>query len=517
MIRNLVAAAVGGLLLALSFPKWGLYYCAWISFVPLFLALESQPRLHVSALLGGIFQAAFAVIDLIWIHKALVVHGHLYWVFAGILFLGLVAVISLFGVGFGLATGYAYSKGLPTYVTAPIAWTSFEYARTYLFSGFPWDLVGYSQVVWPVFIQVADITGIYGISFLVVVVNASLWEISQRLFFQKKIRIEVLIYCVTVCCAAGLYGVFRLDQVGSIQSSVPTYSVGILQGNIPQELKWERSAIGHSFDTYERLAIEAKEKGAKLMIWPETSLPALVAVTEHEWRKVLDISGKVGVPMLVGAPSYTEVQGKILYHNSAFLVVDSMLRFRYDKMHLVPFGEYMPLDWLLPLGSGFAVLEADYSPGKTMTVMKVPDGPPFSVLICYEAIFPGMSRMAIDNGARLLVNIVNDGWFAGTAAPYQHLLMAGVRSVENRTPLVRAANTGISAIFDATGYMAASLPWNTCGVIVFNIPVNDPIWSFYREFGDIFALTCVTVSLCLVMWAMKWGIANDDSRWPTKK
>ncbi len=503
MIRSLGAAAAGGLLLALSFPTWGFFYVAWVSFVPLFFALHSRPNLHIAALLGGVFQAAFAFVDLIWVHKALVVHGHVHWLIAAIIFLGLVGVISLFGAGFGFLTSYTWSKGVPIYVTAPIAWTSLEYARTYLFTGFPWDLVGYSQTKWETFLQVADITGIYGVSFLVVLGNAAVWEVSHGLLISKKIRLRVLIYCLLVCSMVYAYGVFRLEHLQEIEASAPKYSVGVLQGNIPQEIKWERSSIGHSFGTYEQLALEAKEQGAKLIIWPETSLPALVGVKEHEWRTVLGISEKVGVPMLVGAPSYKESQGKALYYNSAFLITDGMLRFRYDKMHLVPFGEYMPLDWLLPLGSGVAVLEANYSPGKTMTVMKVPNGPTFSVLICYEAIFPTMSRMAIANGAQMLVNIVNDGWFAGTAAPYQHLQMAGIRSIENRVSLVRAANTGISAVFDARGRIVASLPWNTRGVLVYNVPIGIRCWSFYREFGDVFPVVCLILCGYIIGLAMK--------------
>uniref|UniRef100_A0A7C4ASX8 Apolipoprotein N-acyltransferase n=1 Tax=Desulfomonile tiedjei TaxID=2358 RepID=A0A7C4ASX8_9BACT len=503
MIRNLGAAAAGGLLLALSFPTWGLFFTAWAAFIPLFFAVQSDSRLHAAVLYGGTFQAAFSIFDLIWIHKALVVYGHIHWFLAAIVFLCLVAVLSLFGAAFGAALAYGWNNGMPFYVTAPLLWTAVEYAKTYLFTGFPWDLVGYSQAPLQTFLQVVDITGIYGVSFLVVAVNTAVWELLQSLLIGRSLRRAVLIYCAAACCAAYLYGSLRLEQVQRRQSAFPTFSVGILQGNIPQEMKWERSAMERSFAAYERLAVEAKEKGAKLIIWPETSVPALVAAKEREWRQVLRISETVGVPMLVGAPSYKENDGKTSYYNSAFLIAEGMLRFRYDKIHLVPFGEYMPLDWLLPLGSGIAVLEADYSPGKTMTVMKLPEGPALSVLICYEAIFPAMSRMAIAKGAEILVNIVNDGWFAGTAAPYQHLSMAGVRSIENRAPLVRATNTGISAIFDAAGTMIASIPWDTCGVLVSDVSAGTPLWSFYREYGDIFALICVTLSLSTILWAAK--------------
>jgi apolipoprotein N-acyltransferase len=207
------------------------------------------------------------------------------------------------------------------------------------------------------------------------------------------------------------------------------------------------------------------------------------------------------VPMLVGAPFAKKVAGTIHYFNSAFLVDGQMLRYRYDKIHLVPFGEYMPLTWLLPLGPGIAAREADYSPGDTMTVMHAKGCPPFSVLICYEAIFPDLARLAVRNGASMLVNMTNDGWFGDTAAPYQHLAMAGLRSIENRVWLIRCANTGISAAFDPAGRMVKSIPLEHEGFFTVRVPSSLNPGSFYSRFGDVFAWGCIVGIVILILWA----------------
>ena len=214
--------------------------------------------------------------------------------------------------------------------------------------------------------------------------------------------------------------------------------LGFCQGNIPQEVKWEEAARRHTFSTYERLGREAVQEGAKLLVWPETSAPVVFGGNDRDWLVPGAISEQLGVPMLVGAPSTRIISGETAYYNSAFLVDSKMLRFRYDKMHLVPFGEYMPLSWLLPVGPGLAAREADYSAGEAMTVMRSNDGPRFSVLICYEAIFPELARAAVADGARVLVNITNDGWFGETAAPYQHLADGRIpRSGESRLGAAR--------------------------------------------------------------------------------
>ena len=307
-----------------------------------------------------------------------------------------------------------------------------------------------------------------------------------------------------------LYGHIRIKQFSPTDNDAGGFAIGVLQGNIPQEVKWEGAGRQATFATYKRLGRKAVEQGAQLLVWPETAAPVVFGSGDPDSKLPGLISKELGVPMLVGAPSVRSGEDSN-YYNSAFLVDSGTLRFRYDKMHLVPFGEYMPWSWILPLGPGIAAREADYSSGDTMTVMHWRNCPPFSVLICYEAIFPELARLAVRNGAKLLVNITNDGWFGATGAPYQHLAMAGLRSVENRVWLLRAANTGISAAFDPSGRMVKSLPLQHEGL--FTVTVSEPHApnSFYSRFGDVFAWGCVGVIVLLGISVM--GLRGRRKSW----
>lgn len=493
MTARAAAATGGGILLSLAFPPVGLSLVAWVAFVPLFWALRGETRTAWVALLGAVFGATFFLLDVSWIYRTLMVHGHFSIPAAAAVFLGMVVTLALFPAVFGLLLHVFAKKGFDEAIVAPFLWVGLEYARAHLFTGFPWDLVGYSQWQRSTVIQIADLTGVYGISFIVLLVNASAWMVVRSVTDREGFKWKPAVICAASVLAAVLYGYNRLAVFPPYKPDKGSPAVGMLQGNIPQEIKWERSARRLTFATYENLAEQAVREGSRFLVWPETSVPVLLGGPDLEWRQVTAISQAVGVPMLVGAPSLKIEGGKQHFYNSAFLVEGGMLRYRYDKIHLVPFGEYMPLTWLLPLGTGLAAREEDYSPGHTMTVMSAEGFPPFSVLICYEAIFPELARMALKNGAKLLVNITNDGWFGETAAPYQHLIMAGMRSVENRIWLVRTANTGITTVFDPGGRMMGSIPLNKAGILVTKIPGDPQVGTFYTKFGDVFAWCCLGI------------------------
>lgn len=494
-IIPLVASILGGLLLSLAFPPFRLDLLAWIALIPLLRVIENENRPAFCFLYAASFGAAFFLVDVRWTCRTMMMHGHFSQIAAVGMMLALVGTLSVFPALFGLITCYLANRGLKPAITAPFVFTATEYARGIAFTGFPWDLLGCSQASRAVLVQIADITGIHGVSFVVVLVNVALWEVFKSRLNGGAIPWRSACACALVLLTALGYGAMRLRAFPSANNPFGGFGIGVLQGNIPQELKWEVAARNHTFDVYTKLGGQAVEQGASLLVWPETAAPVLFGSGDLDSRMPGEISKLLGVPMLVGAPSTKVVQGRPHYYNSAFLIDSGMLRHRYDKIHLVPFGEYMPLSWLLPLGPGMAAREADYSAGEKMEVMRVQGGPPFSVLICYEAIFPELARLALTNGARLLVNITNDGWFGDSAAPYQHLTMAGLRSIENRVWLIRAANTGISAAFDPAGRMVASLPLDHEGVFTVRIPTAPKAGSFYSRMGDVFAWSCILICL----------------------
>jgi apolipoprotein N-acyltransferase len=507
----LLLATTGGLLLSLAFPPIGFDFLVWVAFIPLFWSLRLASRPHMALFCGAIFGFGFFLVDLSWIYDTLIIHGHFSRIMAIAVFLAMIIFLSIFPAIFAYLVALFSENGIGLTAIAPFLWVAQEYLRSMLFTGFPWDLVGYSQANHLLLVQVADVTGVYGISFLIVLVNATLWELIQEVVFSnrslgaagrfhwKLIAANVLALVIVLT-----YGQIRVKEFSFVDSARGGCQIGVLQGNIPQEVKWEDATREKTFAIYEALGRKAVEQGANLLIWPETAAPVVFGTASRDWMRPGLISDKLGVPMLVGAPSIKAQKNESPYYNSAFLVDSTMLRFRYDKMHLVPFGEYMPLSSILPLGPGIAAREADYAPGETMTVMHCGNCPPFSVLICYEAIFPELARLAMKNGAKLLVNITNDGWFGDTGAPYQHLAMTGLRSIENRVWLLRSANTGISAAFDPSGKLVKSIPLQKEGL--FTVAVNDPGFSnsFYTRFGNLFVYGCIGIVLFLAFLIIRF-------------
>lgn len=536
MMRCLATAALGGWLLSYAFPLVDLPVFAWISFVPLFYALDRARGPREGALFGWVFGIVFTLFDVQWIFGTLVTHGRFTEAPALVLFVVLVGFLGLFPATFGFLLVRIADRGFNAALAAPFIWTALEYIRSWAFTGFPWDLVGYSQASNLLLAQITDLTGVYGITFVVVLVNAAIWEVlrkvarSDRAYLQlpgEKIprsagpnkpavppkswllptgeclrdRLpwpHIAVTAATVVAVAA-YGTVRTADYPAYEKTGSSFSIGVLQANIAQEVKWAKKAREYTFLTYEKLGKQAVDQGAQLLVWPETSVPVLFGTAHPATARPGRISRRLRVPMLVGAPSTRTADGVERFFNSAFLLKSSSIEYRYDKIHLVPFGEYMPFSGWLPLGPGIASREGDYSPGEKMTVMTVPGCPPFSVLICYEVVFPSIARMALNSGARMLMNMTNDAWFGSTAAPYQHLNMARLRSIENRAWLIRCANTGVSAAFDPAGRLVESVPLNEEGFFVVNVPSQAHAGSVYSRFGDFFALGCLGSSLFLAL------------------
>ncbi len=502
MTKPLSASLISGVFLALVFHPWQLDLLVWIALIPLLWSIHISENPAKASLYGWVAGFFFFSLNVRWVYDTLTVHGHFSEYLAATILLVMIACLALFISFFSYLCAVAKNSGFSYCLILPTAWVSVEYLRTYALTGFPWDLLGYSLSQSPNLIQIVDITGVYGLSFLIVFVNSAVLEAlinRSRSFSSVVIQLAVGMALISVCA---LYGWTKISDYSDRSRTQTSHTVGILQGGIPQGLKWSESYRSLTFSKYEELATESVAKGAEFLIWPETSVPVVIGGENLSWMAAMEISKKVNTPMLIGAPSQTDSSGEISYFNSAFLVDGSEILSGYDKIHLVPFGEYMPLNWLFPVGPGMAAREADFSAGTVMTVMKTGNLPAFSVLICYEAIFPELSRMAINNGARFLVNITNDGWFDTTSAPHQHLFMAKFRSIENRVWLLRAANTGISGAFDPTGLLVDSIDLGESGWINIQMSAPNSVGSFYTKFGDLFAWSCIIVFSLILFRAL---------------
>ncbi len=502
MIKPLLASAISGAVLALVFPPWQIDLLVWIALIPLLWSIHFSENPSQAALFGWVSGFFFYGIDVRWVFDTLTVHGHFSEYLAGLILIVMIAFLALFTGLFSYLSRVVHKIGLSYCIIFPITWVAVEYLRTYALTGFPWDLLGYSLAPRPNLIQIVDITGIYGLSFLIVFINSAVFETlvnRTRSLTNVMAHLVIGIILVSICA---VYGFTKITDYQEPMENRLKYNIGVLQGAIPQGVKWNESYRSLTFSKYQELAGKSVAQGAELLIWPETSVPVVIGGEDLAWMAVIEISKKLETPMLIGAPAQTETSGVVDYFNSAFLVDGSEILSGYDKIHLVPFGEYMPLNWLFPVGPGMAAREADFTPGSAMTLMKHPQLPPFSVLICYEAIFPRLSRMAVNNGAMFLVNMTNDGWFDSSSAPYQHLNMAKFRSIENRVWLFRAANTGISGAFDPTGRLVDSIALGKEGFINVLMPAPEDVGSFYTKYGDLFAWTCIIIFMMILLWSL---------------
>jgi apolipoprotein N-acyltransferase len=388
-------------------------------------------------------------------------------------------------------------------VIAPLIWVLLEYLRTYLFTGFPWGLLGYSQYQNLSLIQICDITGVYGVSFMIVMVNAAIYlVIKWSKFYRATFPFRYTLLTLGLFLLVIAYGNFRKEDVQLINKRGPHLQVGIIQGNIEQEQKWEPNYLYNILLIHQKLTLEASRVHPDLIVWPETAVPCYF-MPELKFAPFLQaLSNRIKTPIIFGSlalETKNDGSDKVSYFNSAFLALPGKQFFpRYDKIHLVPFGEYVPLKFLLPFVEKMVVGIGDFSPGHQYTLFSIPQAR-FGVLICYEVIFPNLACKYRRLGADFLVNITNDAWFGRTGAPYQHFSMAVFRAIENRTALVRSANTGISGIISPTGYIQSKTPLFVRTFIQGAIPVNPQQPTFYSRYGDIGVAFCGIIILILIV------------------
>lgn len=484
VIKRLFLCLLSAFLLILSFPNFNLWVFAWFGFVPLFFAIKDKPK-------GKAFLLSYLTGVIFWL-------GIIYWLIhvtlPGMIFL--VLYLALYFGLFGLTINY-YGLRTKNYelLFVPLAWIILEYLRSHLFTGFPWALLGYSQYLNLPVIQIADITGVLGVSFLVMMVNVFVYKaIAYKLGARGK-RGGLVLPFLIIFLSLG-YGFYKLNQTPDTRQQTPL-KISVIQGNIPQELKWDIGSREFIIDKYLTLTRQAIKDEPALIIWPEAALPVVLEEEPQFFKRVEEFVKDINTPLLLGA-----VTLRNSYYNSALLLSrKGRILNRYDKLHLVPFGEYIPLrkilsflDTVVPIG--------DFAPGRELTVFQIPDYKSkitnrFSVLICFEDLFPALARGFAKKGAQFLVNITNDAWFGRTSSPFQHLGFSVFRAIENRRFIIRCANTGLSCFIDSAGRVKP-LPIFIEGAKTEPVyPQNDI--TFYARYGDLSVLLCLVLVICGIM------------------
>jgi apolipoprotein N-acyltransferase len=303
--------------------------------------------------------------------------------------------------------------------------------------------------------------------------------------------------------AVFMYGDYRLNEKG--HEGTP-FRASIVQGNIRQDLKWDPAFQKSAIDTYRDLTLKAVRDGSPdLVVWPETAVPFYFGRDERLTGELIDFQRGLGAYLLFGAITVKETApeegGKKLANSAIMLDPDGAVTYMYDKIHLVPFGEYVPLKRVLFFVDRLAYGIGEYYSGRKYVKGETPFGR-FGTLICYEIIFPGLARKFYKDGGDFMVTITNDAWFGRTSGPYQHWSMAVLRAVENRKPVIRAANTGVSGFIDSRGRILQSSPIFEPAVLTAEVTA-DGRRSFYSRFGDLFSYLCMVAAITLLVTKYK--------------
>ncbi len=385
---------------------------------------------------------------------------------------------------------------------APLVWSAGEWARGHVMTGFPWVPLGNSQIDVAAIAQAGSLVGVYGLSALVVLGSVAIaWLVVAPPGRGRLVPVGAVAVLIG---GLAFWGSMRVGGGALLTGGTPI-RVALVQGNVAQGEKWDPDFRDMIYRRYLAMSREAVARGATLVMWPESATPFFFE--EHPAAEAMRLLAReTGARLFVGSDQI-ERGAKPRLYNSAFLIQPTgSVGGIYRKMHLVPFGEYVPLESILSFAGPLVEQVGGFMPGQNMTVFHVREGA-FTTGICYEAVFPELSREAVQRGSQLLTSITNDAWFGRSSAPWQHLAMARMRSVETGRYLARAANTGISAIVDPYGRVVQATPLFEQTVAVGEVRFLDGTTPYVR-IGDVVPWAGLVVALAL------WGLSARRRRRP---
>ena len=499
-------AASSGVLLAFSFPRVGHPALGWIALAPLLVALERGSLIRAFTL-GLVAGAVYFTGTLYWITRVMVVYGDLQTIVAVLVNAALIAYLALFPAIFSLITRrMMMAFGRRALIASPLVWVATELGRTHLFGGFPWVLLGYSQASVLPIAQLASLFGVFGISALAAAASAALADVAVRLFadgpaeaghyVNRKYLPGVVVAALVLVVAA--WGSARVAR-GELTRTGQPLTVALVQGNVDQAEKWDAARAGTIFQNYLDMTRQAISKGVDLVVWPESATPFVFEDDPAAADQIRALAREAKVPILLGSDQI-ERGSPTRYYNSAYLIrADGTTAGVYRKMHLVPFGEYVPFRRVFFFAAPLVEAVTDFSSGESAVLLPV-DGHSVSTSICYEIVYPHLVGRFVRAGSELLTTITNDAWFGPTSAPYQHFEQASMRAIENGRYLVRAANTGISGVVDPYGRITAQSRIFEPAVIVSQARFLQ-VATVYTRTGDVFAYAAVAVTIVMLVVA----------------
>jgi len=505
-----LGAVVSGILYCLSFPGYSFDYLAWFALIPLLFSIYRE---KVDYKKGIICFFVFGLISFL---------GGLWWLrhvtFGG--YLCLAFCCAFYPVVWGLILIRYRDKVSFTFL-APLAFTALEYIKTHLFTGLPWGLLGSTQFENVFLIQISAVTGVYGVSFLLVLVNAALvettWLVRKKTEgLTKYFPLAASILLVVLSC---YYGKITIESRIQEMESGSELKVSLVQGNIAPTLDWNPAYSKLKFLKYEELTFKLKEEKPQLIIWPESAVDFEIRYHDEVRQNISEIAKEMDAFMVIGSNDIKFKERKRYYNSAFFISPKGEILGSYDKIHLVPFGEYIPYINIFPFLKSVIPIPEDYSPGEEFTIfsLKQKKGSHFfGILICFEDTFPNLARKFVYQGANFLVNITNDGWFGRSSAAHQQEALAVFRAVENNVYFLRGTSTGVSSVINPYGKIISTVKdsqgnetW-VSGVTTERIflPLERSV-TFYTVWGDLFSILCVIVLSFLMVFKSSFWQKED--------
>ena len=437
-----------------------------------------------------------------WIYVVTVVYGRAPVAVGVLAPVGLAAYMALFTAAFGAVLALLARRGLDSPPAVAALWAALDHGRHWILSGFPWGVIGYAQHENAWLLGLAPWTGVIGLSWVTALGGAALADLLRALRGGGGRPRTALGWLGAVALAHGLGGLSLLLAPDLPAGTGATVRIAVLQGDIDQGVKWSPAFADRTLEVYEDLTRRAVQEGARLVVWPETAVPGAIELDPALRERIAALARESRATLVVGGVGIEGRDRDFRFFDSAFVFdPEGRLLDRYDKTHLVPFGEYVPLRGVLGLfvsavARGIAPDDVTAGPPPRAIRIPVPGGPVGGVTagvpICYELLFPDLMRRFVRDGAGVLLAITNDAWYGRTGAPYQFLAITALRSAELRVWTARAANTGVSAFIDERGRVVEHTPIFQPGLLVRDVPLRPPPLggSFYARHGDVFAWAC---------------------------
>ena len=554
--QHWLLAILSAILLFLSFPTLNLFPFAWVALVPLFIAL-TQTTNWKSAFWVGYLTGFLFFAGLLPAIALLYPYANIFATMVGYLLLvGYTALY--FAVFAALMKFVRINSGILFPIACACIWTALEWVRSWMITGFPWGSVGYSQWNNLIGIQVASIIGVHGISFVIVLFNASIATLlCKRHEWRQEVRAVVLPLILMIFCFS--YGALQLRNAAPVnrnaEADTKNLSVALIPGNIPQLQKWNINEFPKILQRYINLTYQASQENPDIIVWPETVIrsEALTGRWPTYYGKFSQMLRDTAMPILLGTANRgktddaigkfsknNDKRGEPIFNRVLSISPDGKIHADYAKMHLVPFGEYVPLENRIPDFIPDFIMFEPFAHGKSVNLLPVfivkdktdienrvhangtedtelfkPPKTPLSegvmnpsrpsneqidvgASICFESVFPDEFRRPVQKGARVMGIFTNDAWFDGTAFPELHLSMAPFRAIENRIAVFRCANGGFTCVVDKFGRITTPLvtPDTTAEVLVAPVPLRSPTeqrQTLYTRYGDWFPILCTII------------------------